>query len=269
MREHNRGEGTPAREELREAQGTRILLTMFDLIQKTTGRPDRECFNQLVRFWADCLRLHPMPEEDHAAADRLLPWAKPFIEACMEGKGDYFGEAFTQRECATDRLGQMITPESVVRFINEMAIGQAEGKEGEWQTVLDPAAGTGRFLVDVAVHYPDRRLFLHAVEIDVDLYRACLLNMRLYSWHRPYRILCANSLAVDLRLGSPNWRYANLWNPPDWRTAMVMEDGQTYSQRVGERGASAPEEAPGREEGLSERPSPDEGPGDPLQPRLL
>ena len=187
----------------------------------------------------------------------------------MEVKGDYFGEVFTQRECATDRLGQMITPEPVVRFINEMAIGQAEGREGEWQTAIDPCCGTGRFLVDVSVRYPDRKLFLHGVEIDVDLYRACLLNMRLYSWHRPYRILCANSLAVDVRLGSPNWQYANLWDPPDWRTAMVMEDGQSYSQRMGEGGASASQEAPGRQEGLSKRPELDERPRDPFQPRLL
>jgi len=269
MKEHYQGKRGPARAELGEAQGTGILLTMFDLIQKRTGRPDRECFNQLVRFWADCLRIHPMPEEDHPAAEGLLPWAKPFIETCMKVKGDYFGEVFTQRECATDRLGQMLTPEPVVRFINEMAIGQAEGKEEEWQTVLDPAVGTGRFLVDVSVHYPDRKLFLHGVEIDVDLYRACLLNMRLYSWHRPYRILCANSLAVDVRLGSPNWRYANLWNPPDWRTAMVMEDGQTYRERVGEGEAFAPEEAPGRGEGFAERTRADEEPRDPFQPRLL
>jgi hypothetical protein len=269
MKERYQGKSGPATEEIREAQGTRILLRMFDLIQKRTGRPDRECFNQLVRFWADCLRVHPMPEEDHAVADGLLPSAKPFIEACMQRKGDYFGEVFTRRECATDRLGQMITPEPVVRFINEMAIGQTEGKEEEWQTVLDPAAGTGRFLVDVAARYPDRHLFLHGVEIDVDLYRACLVNMRLYSWHRPYRILCANSLVVDLRLRSPNWHYANLWSPPDWRMSMIMEDGQTYSQRMGEGGVSVSESGPGREEGLSERPRSDEGPRDPLQPRLL
>jgi len=269
MKERYQDKRGPAREELREVQGTRILLTMFDLIQKGTGRPDRECFNQLVRFWADCLRLYPMPAEDHAAADQLLPWTRPFIEACMQGKGDYFGEVFSQRECATDRLGQMLTPEPVVRFINEMAIGQAEGREGEWQTALDPATGTGRFLVDVAVHYPDRKLFLHGVEIDVDLYRACLVNMRIYSWRKPYRILCANSLVVDVRLESPNWRYANLWNPPNWRTTMVMEDGQTYSQRVGESGTLAPEEAPGWEEGLAERTRADERPRDPFQPRLL
>ena len=268
MKERYQGERRLPREELREAQGTKILLTMFDLIQETTGRPDRECFNQLVRFWADCLRIHPMTEEDHAAADRLLPWAKPFIDACMDRKGDYFGEVFTQRECATDRLGQLMTPEPIVRFISEMAIGKSE-REEEWQTVLDPAVGTGRFLVDVAVHYPNRRLFLHGVEIDLDLYRACLLNMRLYALGRPYRILCANSLIVDLRLGSPNWRYANLWSPPDWRTVMVMENGQTYGEQIGERGISASKGPFEQEKELSERLEPGEKPRNPFQARLL
>ena len=242
---------------------------MFDLIQETTGRTNRECFNQLVRFWADCLRIHPTPKEDHIAADQLLPLAVPFIDACVDRKGDYFGEIFTQRECATDRLGQMITPESIVRFINEMAIGKLGRKEEGWKTVLDPAVGTGRFLVDLAVSYPERRLFLHGVEIDVDLYRACLVNMRLFAWHRPYRILCANSLIVDLGLDSPNWRFANLWTPPDWQTAMVMENGQTYSQRISQKGVSTPNEPSAQQQKSSEELGPGEEPRNPFQLRLL
>jgi hypothetical protein len=122
--------------------------------------------------------------EDHVVADRLMAWARPFIEAAMGRRGEYFGEVFRLRECATDGLGQAITPEPIVRFINGSTAGQLE--EGDRQClVLDPATGTGRFLVDLATRYPNRHLFLHGVEIDLDLYRACLLNMRLYAWHRP------------------------------------------------------------------------------------
>jgi len=67
------------------------------------------------------------------------------------------------------------------------------------------------------------------VELDLDLYRACLVNMRLYAWEKPYFILQADALVVDLEPGSPNWRFANRWSPPDWQTEMVAPGGGTYA----------------------------------------
>jgi len=56
----------PAAEiELRDLEMTAILLGMFDAVQETTHQSDRERFNQLVRFWADCWWVHPMHVEDH------------------------------------------------------------------------------------------------------------------------------------------------------------------------------------------------------------
>jgi hypothetical protein len=62
-----------------EWKGYWILMTMFEISKTTTRRSDRECFNQVVRFLADCARIHPMPKEDHPVADRLMPLAK----ACL------------------------------------------------------------------------------------------------------------------------------------------------------------------------------------------
>ncbi|MBC7264786.1 MAG: hypothetical protein H5T64_10605 [Chloroflexi bacterium] len=214
-------------EVLAETKGTRILLAMFDLIQATIRQSNRESFNQLVRFWADCLRIHPMSEGDHLAADKLTPWAEHFIEACMERKGDYFGEVFSLRHCADDQSTQLIIPESLVRSINDATVSGIAPDSDRWQKAFDPAARTGRFLVDLAVRYPDRKIALFGVEADLDLYRACLVNMRLYAWNRPYFILCADSLIVDVGLNSPNWRYANLWNPPDWQEVMLTVHGRT------------------------------------------
>ena len=45
-----------------ERKGYRMLLTMFEISKTRTRRPDRECFNQVVRFLADYARVHPMPK---------------------------------------------------------------------------------------------------------------------------------------------------------------------------------------------------------------
>jgi len=55
----------------REEKAFQILLTMFEVIEKATRRPSRECFNTLVRFLADCCRIHPLPKEDHPVAAQL------------------------------------------------------------------------------------------------------------------------------------------------------------------------------------------------------
>jgi hypothetical protein len=219
---------------LRDAEETQVLLYMFDQIQDTTGQSSRECFNQLVRFWADCVRLHPMPKEDRRTADLLIPSAKSFIRACTERKGDYFGEVFAHRDCGQPELGELITPEPAVRLANDMIVASMSPDAEGWQTAIDPAAGTGCFLVDLAARYPDRRIALFGVEKNPDLYRACLVNMRLSAWNRPYFILCADSMLVDVGPNSRAWRWANVWNPPDWEYLIsVPGDGRGEVPRTG------------------------------------
>ena len=59
-----------------EQKGYRMLLTMFEISKTMTRRPDRECFNQVVRFLADYARVHPMPKEDYPVAE----WPGGIIE---------------------------------------------------------------------------------------------------------------------------------------------------------------------------------------------
>jgi hypothetical protein len=85
------------------------------------------------------------------------------------------------------------------------------------KTVLDPAVGTGRFLIGASLMYPKAPLVLFGIEIDLSLYRACLVNMALFSKH-PYTIICADTLRIDEKhtnAVSPMWDYGNLWSPPD------------------------------------------------------
>lgn len=84
-------------------------------------------------------------------------------------------------------------------------------------TDLDPATGTGRFLIVASQMYPKTPLYLFGIEIDQSLYRACLVNMAMFSNH-PYFIICADSLRLDPIMSAPMgpaWMAANQWNPPD------------------------------------------------------
>jgi hypothetical protein len=85
------------------------------------------------------------------------------------------------------------------------------------KTVLDPAVGTGRFLIGASLIFPKAPLVLFGIEIDLSLYRACLVNMALFSRH-PYTIVCADTLRIDEKYTnatSPMWDMGNLWEPPD------------------------------------------------------
>lgn len=233
-------------------KGYRILLTMFEIIKKMTRTSDRDCFNQVVRFLADCARVHPMPKEDHTVADRLIPMIKPLLDAWYEEPYDYLGQLFSEKDCSVEGMGQLITPPWIVSYINDsvMELTEEEEQDGErWKLILDPCTGTGRFLLDFVWRHRDKRLALFGVELDIDLYRAALVNMKLYGFGMPYFILRADALIVDLKPGSPNWRFANRWDPPDWQTEMVTLEGGTYAEWREEHGF---EDLSGRDEARRE-----------------
>ena len=234
-------------------KGCRILLTMFEVIKKMTRGTDRACFNHLVRFLADCARIHPMPMEDHAVADRLIPMIKPLLDAWYDKPDDYLGRLFSKKDCAIDGMGQLLTPPWIVSYINDSVLeGIEEDEEAEEERpkiILDPCTGTGRFLLDLVWRHRDKRLALFGVELDLDLYRACLVNMKLYGWGMPYFILRADALIVDLQPSSPNWRFANRWDPPDWQTNMVTSEGETFAEWQKAHGF---EDLPGRDEARRE-----------------
>lgn len=84
-------------------------------------------------------------------------------------------------------------------------------------TDLDPCTGTGRFLIGATLMYPKLPLLLYGIEIDLSLYRACLVNMALFS-HHPYSIICADTLMIDscyCGVDSNIWSLGNRWEPAD------------------------------------------------------
>jgi len=64
---------------------------------------------------------------------------------------------------------------------------------------------------------PKANLVLFGIEIDLTLYRACLVNMAMFSNH-PYTIICADALRLDpdkTVTTSILWDLGNRWQPPD------------------------------------------------------
>jgi len=91
--------------------------------------------------------------------------------------------------------------------------------------------GTGRFLIETSLMFPKAPLVLFGIEINLSLYRACLVNLALLSKH-PYTIICADALRLDPnRTGptSPIWDLGNRWVPPDvsafyWKPPPIWHD---------------------------------------------
>jgi len=114
------------------------------------------------------------------------------------------------------------------------------------QTVIDPAGvGTGRFLLGATWHAPKAPLVLFGIEIDLSLYRACLVNMAMFSNH-PYAIICADALMIDEKYSGVNskiWDLSNQWNPPDM-TAFYFKLKPPFKFSLAELAKARKEEPP-------------------------
>jgi len=158
---------------------------------------------------------------------------------------DYIGEVYI--EMGLVGPGQNMTPRAIVEFMTKMVYTEKRlDGEDEWfcynsylqyvtwywltyhvrpnhlkpmdppvKTQLDPCVGTGRFLIIASQMMPKANLVLFGVEINPSLYRACLVNMAMFSNH-PYSIICADSLMLDeTGPSSKIWDLGNQWDPPD------------------------------------------------------
>jgi len=151
---------------------------------------------------------------------------KHYVVALRQQPWDWLGEIFIEQELVGP--GQNLTPKAVVDLMIKMTL---EEKITKLQTVLDPCVGTGRFLIEASLLNPDAPLVLFGVEINLSLYRACLVNMALLSKH-PYSIICADSLRLEPKLSGPTskiWDLGNQWLPPDvstfyWKPPPIWHD---------------------------------------------
>jgi len=176
---------------------------------------------------------------------------------------DYIGQVY-EMDLELTQPGQNMTPRFIVEMMTKMVYaGQKVDGEVAWycynsyrkyfisyylinnvrpqhlrpmnppmsKTQLDPCVGTGRFLFIASQMMPKANLVLFGVEINLSLYRACLVNMAMFSNH-PYTIICADSLRLDENksgVSSKLWDLGNQWNPPDisayyWKPPPIRAD---------------------------------------------
>jgi hypothetical protein len=176
-----------------------------------------------------------------------------YLAAAQRDPWDHLGDIFTELELAGRKngLGQCLTPKGIVDMMIQMVGITTTRKvpsrqDQEWlaseallyephqsqrlrsilnippiwtkyvpqiKKQLDPCTGTGRFLIESSLLGPTVPLILFGIEIDVTLYRACLVNMALFSKH-PYSIICGDALIIDTN-NIALWDRGNLWEPLD------------------------------------------------------
>jgi hypothetical protein len=192
------------------------------------------------------------------AKNRCAELVEIYVASAKAKPWDYLGDIFMEQRLHGKNLGQVLTPRSVVQLMIGMVMADYHArKERAWvdaetlmwvaeymlkhgppiwaakaleraeknisdlnrpYTVLDPCVGTGRFLIEASLMNPNDPLVLFGIEIDLWLYRACLVNMAMFSRH-PYSIICADALRIDEKHAhttSPIWDMGNLWDPPDF-----------------------------------------------------
>jgi len=184
-----------------------------------------------------------------------------YHEAAKASPWDHIGEVFTEMEL--EAAGQNLTPRAIVELMTQMVYGtnKVDGEaeffcyesylnyvslhyathhfppthlktmEPPIHTQLDPCVGSGRFLIVASQMMPKANLVLFGIEINLELYRACLVNMAMFSNH-PYSIICADALRLDPDKTGPTskiWDWGNQWQPPDvsafyWKPPPIWHD---------------------------------------------
>ncbi len=207
----------------KEGSPERILADVFEELTRT--RYGKQGWDLIVELLADKLRpmemeaygISLLPETKHKElADEFSEPLEHYIVASRENPWDYLGEVFINNSLNNKRLGQNLTPKPLVDMMVKMTLGE-KGEIKEVKTMLDPAVGTGRFLMEASLLYPKAPLLLYGIEIDLSLYRACVVNLSMFSKH-PFTIICADTLMLDPKVSGCNsilWLLGNRWNPPD------------------------------------------------------
>jgi hypothetical protein len=190
----------------------KLLDEILDAVCSATGHFHRDGWNILVELLGHVLGL--TVSRHQKLLQKLNGELQEYCRNAIEEPWDYLGALFVDRRL--EGPGQNLTSRPIVEFMIK-ALFAEDKKIDRAQTVLDPAVGTGRFLIGATILLPDIPLILYGIEVDLSLYRACLVNLKMFSSH-PFHIVCADTLMLDqvwCGPASPMWFLANRWNPPD------------------------------------------------------
>jgi len=169
-----------------------------------------------------------------------------YFTAAKAKPWDYIGEVY-EADLELTQPGQNMTPRFIVELMTQMVYAgwdpeaellcydsyreyllwyyltyhapptHIEPMQFPLKTQLDPCVGSGRFLIVASQMMPKAPIVLFGIEIDLSLYRACLVNMAMFSNH-PFTIICADALRLDQNFTGPSsklWDCGNQWLQPD------------------------------------------------------
>lgn len=100
---------------------------------------------------------------------------------------DYLGDIIAERKSNGWNPNAFFpTPENVVNFMVKMQFGNGNEEKSIFNKTLDPAVGTGRFLMYGSNH----TVQLYGIDIDPTMVKVCMINMFLYA---PWAVMPASA----------------------------------------------------------------------------
>ncbi len=171
----------------------RILRGIHRTIQQHCGENGRRCWEYLLEMLAHSTGWKTESAESQHLWDKMADetrWAE-FFESWMaevewaKRNGAPFseplGELLEEIEGTNSMFGQFMTPMSVVRMMNQITMHDSYEPPDEngmpRRRALEPACGTGRFMIDALVH--DDGILMHGVDLDLWMLRTAMLNVRM------------------------------------------------------------------------------------------
>ena len=186
----------------------KILQKAMDLIE-SSGKNKLEAYNDILHFLAYMLGI------EGAATPFLQSNIHDKVKATLDldilraEKWDWLGELYEKNRITNPRTGQFFTPKAVSDMMAVMN-APAQVDVNKPKRMLDPCVGSGRLIISM-YNLVGTGFIYYGADIDLVAYRTALVNMALFKI--PAKILRCNSLTTDLSPNSPNWQYANMWEP--------------------------------------------------------
>ena len=243
----------------------RILKSIHKDIQNYCGESGRRCWEYMLEMLAHSTGWGTDTSEAKHLWEKMADetrWVEFFecwmeeVEYAKENRcafSEPVGELLEDLEATNRNLDQYFTPMSMVRLMNQLTMpedGVPIGPDGRpTMRGMEPCCGTGRILIDALVH--NDGLFMHAIDLDIWMLRAAMLNVRMLAkWtssrmttetalnpfsekqEEPHTMIViggrsifmhGNSQIVDTNY-RPNWLCAGwAWKPHPWQDNLKME----------------------------------------------
>lgn len=219
----------------------KALFMTFRIIKARTMLTNEECFNTVVRFLAHWSGLLDESQDPMNTADHdLIPSCGYFLWFfrwhLSMAPTDYLGflyKAISLRHDETplhSNLLRFLLPNPLdFHHDNLERIKIEETTKWRPKEIVYANVGTGSLLLSDISRYRDHPVTYKAIEPNLGLYRACLVNLRMMDLRNlKCFIFCGAPERISLS-SDRNLSLANRWNPPDWHY-LDLEESDALSK---------------------------------------